>query len=155
MTSTASSFSTIQRSLYIEATPDVVYTVVSRPEHIAAWWSDDAEFEATPGTTGFVAFGDPEAGGKRVEITVDEAVPGRLFAFRWAYADGEAARAGNSNLVTFELSPEGPGTRLSFIETGFTDRGLDDDSAQAMHADHSTGWDHFLAKLVAYAPGAH
>jgi uncharacterized protein YndB with AHSA1/START domain len=130
-----------------------VFEVVSRAEHIAEWWSDAAELDPAPGGTGFVAFGDLEAGGQRVEITVDEVVPGHLFAFRWAYADGAYAGPGNSNLVTFELSPEGSGTRLRFTETGFTGRDLDDTTARAMHADHSSGWDYFLPKLGAYAPG--
>lgn len=153
MASTTTDFSVIERSLYIDASPATVFEVVSRPEHIVEWWSDAAELDPAPGGSGFVAFGDLENGGQRVEITVDEAVPARLFAFRWAYADGAEAGPGNSNLVTFELSPEGSGTRLRFKETGFAERGLDETAARAMHADHSSGWDYFLPKLAAYAPG--
>lgn len=152
MTSTTNDFSTIERSLYVEAAPAVVFDVISRPEHIVGWWSDEAEIDPTPGAAGFISFGDAAAGGKRVEITVDEAIAPRLFAFRWAYADGAQPGPGNSNLVTFELEPVGAGTRLRFSETGFADRGLPETEARAMHADHSNGWDHFLPRVAAYAP---
>lgn len=151
MASTTNDFSTIERSLYVAADPRVVFDVISRPEYIVGWWSDEAEIEPTPGAVGFIAFGDAAAGGKRVEITVDEAIAPRLFAFRWAYAEGVRPGPGNSNLVTFELEPEGSGTRLKFSETGFADRGLSQTESRSMHADHSNGWDHFLPRMAGYA----
>ncbi len=153
MTSAASECSVIERELYIDASPATVFEVISQPKHIVGWWSDEAELDQAPGGRGFIAFGDVAACGKRVELTIDEAIPPRLFAFRWAYAAGEQAVPGNSNLVTFELVPEGTGTRVCFRETGFTERGWDDAQARAHYADHSNGWDHFLARLAAYAPG--
>jgi uncharacterized protein YndB with AHSA1/START domain len=153
MTSTVSGFATIERELYINASPEIVYKVVSKPEHIAAWWTDEANFEAAPGGSGWVAFGDVAAGGKRVELSVAEAIPPRIFAFRWTHAPGEAASAGNSNLVTFELAAEGKGTRLKFTEVGFAERGWEEPRASEMHANHSNGWDSFLPRLSAYAAG--
>jgi uncharacterized protein YndB with AHSA1/START domain len=152
VTSTTSEHSTIERELYIEASPELVYEVVSKPEHIARWWSDEAEFEETPGGAGWISFGDVDAGGRRVELSVAEADPPRRFAFRWTNGAGEgAATVGNSNLVTFDLVPEGAGTRVTFIEVGFTERGWDDVHVAEVHADHSSGWDHFLPRLSGYA----
>jgi uncharacterized protein YndB with AHSA1/START domain len=153
MTSTVSGYATIERELYINASPEIVYEVVSKPEHIVHWWTDEANFEATPGGSGWVGFGDVAAGGKRVELSVAEAIPPRLFAFRWTHELGEAAAIGNSNLVTFELAAEGKGTRLKFTEVGFVERGWEEPKAGEMHADHSNGWDHFLPRLSAYAEG--
>ena len=35
-------YGTIERELFIEATPEVVFDVVSSPEHLRQWWPDDA-----------------------------------------------------------------------------------------------------------------
>ena len=150
---TTSEYASIEREVYIDASPDIVFQVVSAPEHIREWWTSAADFEPDPGGSGWLAFGDPEAGGKRVEFSVADAVPNRLFSFRWDFASGERAVAGNSNLVTFELIPEGSGTRLRFTEVGFTDRGWDEAEVKETHVDHTSGWDHFLPKLVRYAQG--
>lgn len=148
---TTSDYAGITRELYIAASPDVVFQVVSTPEHIVAWWTDAADFEPDPGGAGWVSFGDPAAGGKRVEFSVADTVPNRLFSFRWTHEPGERAVPGNSNLVTFELIPDGVGTRVRFTEVGFAERAWDQEKVARTHRDHSNGWDHFLAKLVDYA----
>ena len=47
-----------------------------------------------------------------VPFTVVDAEPPRTFSFRWTHPAGEVAAAGNSLLVTFDLSPSGGGTLL-------------------------------------------
>src|SRR3712207_3215167 len=102
---------TIERELHIDASPEVVFDVVSNPEHVREWWPDEAEYPVVPGGEGRICFGDPADGGTWVQFTVVDAVPHRLFSFRWTHADGEAAAPGNSMLVVFELEPAGGGTR--------------------------------------------
>ena len=90
----------IERELHIAATPEIVYEVVSRPEHLREWWPDEADLEPTVGATGTIGFGDD----KVENVTVVEADPPRRFAFRWVHdADVEAALE-NSLLVTFDLT---------------------------------------------------
>src|SRR4051794_6588990 len=74
---------TIEREVFVEAAPEVVFEVVSRPEHLRQWWPDDAQFEPTPGASGEIVFGDPSAGGAVVALTVLESLPPRTFSFRW------------------------------------------------------------------------
>lgn len=143
--------SRIARELYIDASPEVVFRVVSTPEHILEWWPDSGEISPVPGDPGWIGFGDITDGGKVVQITVADAVPYRHFSFRWTHAEGEVAGPGNSNLVSFDLEPVGGGTRLRFTEVGFDERGLSETEAAEMHGDHSSGWDYYLPKLVAYA----
>ncbi|MFF1408028.1 SRPBCC family protein [Streptomyces sp. NPDC058294] len=51
-------YGSISREISIEATPEVVYDVISRPEHLREWWPDEAELAtSTPGSTGTVRFG--------------------------------------------------------------------------------------------------
>ncbi|GAB2645020.1 SRPBCC family protein [Kribbella swartbergensis] len=132
----------IEREIRIDATPEVVYEVISTPEHLRAWWPDDADVEPRAGATGSVSFG-PD---KVVPLTVVEADPPRRFSFRWAYEEGESASATNSLLVTFDLVPSGAGTLLRFSETGYDEAAKPDE----VYRDHAAGWDHFLPRLAPY-----
>src|SRR5688500_2514062 len=96
-------YGSIERELRIAATPEVVYQVVSSPEHLREWWPDDAELDPVPGATGRIVFGDPASPDAKVEqLTVVEADPPRRFAFRWVYDKGESAAPDNSMLVTID-----------------------------------------------------
>lgn len=142
-------YETLERDVHIDATPEIVFDVVSSPRHLEQWWPDEAAF--TPGGEGHLRFGDCDAGGKQVAFTVVDAQPYRLFSFRWTHEIGAPAKASNSLLVTFELEPQGSGTVLRMTESGFTGRGLDDEQVLAEYVDHESGWDFFLGRLPAYA----
>ncbi|MDT3443639.1 MULTISPECIES: SRPBCC domain-containing protein [unclassified Pseudofrankia] len=144
-------YGSIERELHIDATPEVVYEVISSPEHVREWWTDDAELDPVPGATGAFTFGDPTVpGAKIVPLTVLEADPPRRFAFRWAYDEGPATET-NSFLVTFDLVPSGDGTLVRFKETGFRERGWEAAVLEEAYLDHVRGWDQFLPRLVTYA----
>ena len=53
--------------------------------------------------------------------------------------------------MTFELAAHGAGTLLRMTETGFREMGWEVAVLEEQYRDHSTGWDHFLPRLVAYA----
>jgi uncharacterized protein YndB with AHSA1/START domain len=144
---------TIARELYIEAVPETVFDVVSRPEHVAQWWPDTAAYDVAEGSSGEITFGDPQADGARVSLTVLEVDPPRTFTFRWTHETGADPTADNSLLVTFELTAAGTGTLLRFVETGFRERGWDRSTTEATYRDHVSGWDHFLPRLIEYATG--
>jgi uncharacterized protein YndB with AHSA1/START domain len=142
-------FGSIQRELYIEASPEIVFDVVSRPEHVAEWWSDEASFTLVPGENGHLGFGP------HVEsFTVVDAEPPRRFSFRWTHPAGQVADAANSFLVTFELTAAGAGTLLRLTETGFRERGWEAAVLEEHYHDHVRGWDMFLPRLVPYAEKA-
>ncbi|MET7703445.1 SRPBCC family protein [Streptomyces sp. NPDC005485] len=144
-------YGSIEREIRVEATPEVVYAVISTPEHLREWWPDEAEFKPVPGATGSISFGErstPDV--KVVPLTVMEADPPRRFSFRWVYEEGEAATSANSLLVTFDLVPSGAGTLLRFTETGFRENGWEAAVLEEQYRDHVNGWDHFLPRLVTY-----
>ncbi|PWI17020.1 polyketide cyclase [Streptomyces sp. Act143] len=144
-------YGSIEREIRIGATPEVVYEVVSRPEHLREWWPDEAELTPVPGATGVISFGDPSAPDATVvSLTVVEADPPRRFSFRWVYDEGEVATPANSLLVTFDLVPSGSGTLLRFTETGFREKGWEAAVLENAYREHVNGWDHFLPRLVAY-----
>jgi len=141
-------FGTIERELFIEASPEVVFDVVSSAEHVREWWPDDACFEAVAGDTGEIVFG--EHGGERtvVSLTVVEVQPPELFSFRWTHPEGEPAREGNSLLVTFRLTALRGGTLLRMTESGFREMGWSVALLEQQYGEHVTGWDHYLPRIA-------
>ena len=143
-------FAALEREIYVEASPEVVFEVVSNPEHLKEWWPDDARYEPAPGSAGEIVFGDRDAGGKVVPFTVVASAPPRTFSFRWTHPAGEVAAEGNSLLVTFDLTPSGDGTLLRMTETGFRELGWEAAVLEEQYQDHCTGWDFFLPRLTPY-----
>lgn len=142
---------TIERELYIDASPEVVFEVVSDPDHVRRWWPDEARYEAVPGSAGEIAFGDCATGGKVMAFTVVEVRRPHTFSFRWTHPADEAAEPGNSMLVTFQLTASGAGTLLRFTETGFRELGWEAAALQKLYQEHVTGWNMFLPRLAPYA----
>lgn len=141
----------IEREIHIEATPEIVYDVVSRPEHLREWWPDQAQLDPVAGGAGVISFGDPSSSDAHVEpLTVVEADPPRRFSFRWVADEGAPLAPGSSLLVTFDLEPSRGGTLLRFSETGFREKGWEAAVLEEQYHDHVSGWDHFLPRLVAY-----
>lgn len=139
----------LEREIRIDAPPEVVFDVVSRPEHLRMWWPDDARFEPEPGAAGEL-FWD---GHSTVEpITVVEADPPRRFAIRWIASGGRMPDADNSLLVTFDLEPSGEGTILRLTESGWREKGWEAAVLEEAFHDHERGWDLFLPRLQRYAP---
>jgi uncharacterized protein YndB with AHSA1/START domain len=141
---------TIEREIYVDASPEVVFDVVSSPEHLTGWWPDEARYEQVPGAPGEIVFGDPADGGVVVAFTVVRSQPPRTFSFRWTHPAGEVAAAGNSLLVTFELTSSGRGTLLRMTETGFRELGWEAAVLEQQYREHVTGWDFFLPRIAPY-----
>jgi uncharacterized protein YndB with AHSA1/START domain len=140
---------TIERDIHVDASPEVVFEVVSSPEHMREWWPDDARFEPTPGAAGELAWRNDETGETMtVALAVVEVDPPRRFSFRWCFSEPD--RAGESLLVTFDLTPTGAGTQVRMTETGFREMGWEIAVLEEQYRDHVTGWDHYIPALGAY-----
>jgi uncharacterized protein YndB with AHSA1/START domain len=145
-------YGTIEREVQINASPATVFEVITRPEHLTEWWPDEAVVEPTPGAKGELVFGDRSSGEAHIpKLSVVEAVPSRLFSFRWAHPEDEDAREGNSLLVTFELTASGGGTLLRMTESGFREMGWEVAVLEQQYREHGEGWDFYLPRLVDYA----
>lgn len=146
-------YGSIEREIHVEATPEVVFEVISSPEHLQEWWPDEAELEvpAVAGSIGELAWRDGDRPRAHVEaFTVVEAEPPRLFSFRWVYPAGSTATETNSLLVRFELVPTGEGTLVRLTETGFREKGWEAAVLEEMYQEHVDGWDYFVPRLGAY-----
>ena len=145
-------YGSIEREIHVAASPEVVFEVLSSPEHLREWWPDEAHLEPVPGSVGELVFGD-RAGGDAtvVPITVLEVEPPRRFSFRWTHGPGEVAAEGNSLLVTFDLVPSTDGTTtVRMSETGFRERGWEVAVLEEQYREHGVGWDHYLPVLDGY-----
>jgi uncharacterized protein YndB with AHSA1/START domain len=141
-------FGKLEREIRIDASPEIVFEVVSRPEHMKMWWPDDATFEPVAGSVGELVWGD-RAGVEA--ITVVDVDPPRSFAFLWVAPQGETPEPSNSLLVTFELEPSGDGTILRLTESGWRERGWEAAVLEQAFHDHERGWDLYLPRLQKYA----
>jgi uncharacterized protein YndB with AHSA1/START domain len=147
-------YASIEREIHVDAPPEVVFEVVSQPEHIREWWYAECDVEPTAGATGELVWADGDDPRAHVTpMTVVVAEPPRRFTFRWTHPAGEAAVHGNSLLVTFDLEPSGTGTLLRLTETGFREKGWEAAVLEEQYRDHVNGWDTILPRLAAHAEG--
>jgi uncharacterized protein YndB with AHSA1/START domain len=131
----------VERELVIAAKPETVWELLVDPAKTPAWM-------------GMQSWSDPKPGGLyRVEVLPDniargeyvELDPPHKLVFTWGWeADGNPVPAGSST-ITFELEPEGEGTRLRFVHSGLP-------SAEAAGS-HAHGWDHYFERLSIVAQG--
>lgn len=146
---------TITRDIVINASPETVYDVVSQPEHIANWFSDEADLEPVPGRRGVLTFrmGDRRTEESVIEVTVVSADRPHLFSFRWISPERQRATpdATDAVLVEFHIRAEPEGTRLMVSESGLDSISWDDATKATYAAEHYEGWQGFLARLRTYA----
>ena len=62
----------------------------------------------------------------------------------------EEPAEGNSTRVEFTLTPEGDGTRLRVVESGFASLRTDEDQARSNYDDNVGGWKQVLAQFEAH-----
>src|SRR5258707_6417202 len=76
----------IEREIDIDAPIDVVWAVITEPEHINGWFTDAVEVEIRPGSEGRLRW---DANDKRrahtVNLRVERLEPPHFFSFRWEY----------------------------------------------------------------------
>ena len=141
---------TISREIDIDAPPHIVWAIVTEARHVAGWFSDEAEIDLRPGGAMLLTWHGQGSYRARVE-TVE---PPHTFAFRWVLREGGEPVHGSSTLVVMTLTPEGAGTRLRVVESGFSDLAWPEHE-RARYADQNTkGWIVELDELRAYAARA-
>ena len=136
-TPTADSGRTIEKALFIRSTPQRVFRAFTEPSELEQWFVSKAEVDLRPGGTlkftwreGEVALG--------VFLIVD---PPHRLSFRWLMRDHQG-----ETTVSIELTPEGEGTRVRLVETGW---GVGFDWDRLYNA-VDAGWSFFFERLVAW-----
>jgi len=143
----------VEREILIDASPEVVWAVITEPEQISRWFSDEAEVEARAGADGSLTWRPGGRGGDReadmiVPIRVVDAEPFRRFSFRWNHPQGARPDENNSALVEFSLVEEADGTRLRVVESGIDAVAHDQDDKDRYLGSHAHGWQKHLGELL-------
>ncbi|MDX6470100.1 MAG: hypothetical protein QOF75_1903 [Gaiellaceae bacterium] len=142
----------IEREIQIDAPIDVVWAVVTEPEHIATWFSDEAEIDLRPGGDGRLVWQLKATNrAMAVNLRVERHEPPHAFSFRWNHPDGVEPTESNAALVEFSLEADGESTRLRLVESGLETLESTDAEKESYFAEHSNGWDKHLGTLLQYA----
>ncbi len=145
----------VEREILIEASSEVVWGVITEPEQIRRWFSDEADVEGRAGADGTLTWKPGGRGGSResdliVPIRVVAAEPFRRFSFRWNHPQGAEPDESNSALVEFSLIEEAGGTRLRVLESGINAVTHDEESKARYLEDHAQGWERHLDEMLDY-----
>ena len=136
----------IEREIVIAAAPERVWPLVAEP---GFWATDDESIRGTVATEGqFLVARHSEHGD--FPMRVEKVDPPKYLACRWMSAfPGEELREDNSTLVEFTLTPEGNGTRLRVVESGFAALPTSEENRRNVINDHTAGWEQCLTALAA------
>lgn len=131
----------IERETLIEAPLERVWSLVTEP---GFWVAEPEQVAGTVAREGeSVLAKNPQYGD--FPVRVEKVEPPTYVAYRWASAfPGEELRGDNTTLVEFTLTPEGDGTRLRVVESGFAAlAGAEELRAKALE-DNTGGWPQVL-----------
>jgi uncharacterized protein YndB with AHSA1/START domain len=129
----------IEREVRIEASPEIVYELLTDSEQYSRWKGRAAKLDARPG-------GEFRAEINDVAVAVGEYVeldPPRRVVFTWGWEGSPAVPPGSST-VEITLEPDGNATVLRLVH-----RGLPASEVEQ----HAHGWDHYLSRLVTVGAG--
>jgi uncharacterized protein YndB with AHSA1/START domain len=143
----------IEREIDIDAPIDVVWAVITEPEHIKGWFTDDAELDVRQGGEGRFGWNVIATNSKLVvNLRVERLDPPTFFSFRWHYPDGDEPTETNAPLVEFSLEARGDSTRLRLVERGLERIARSDEEKATYLAEHTRGWTVIVERLRDYAP---
>ena len=137
----------IEREIVIAAPIERVWAVITQAEHVGAWFGDaGAEIDLRPGGTIIIRWADWGTG----YGVVERVEPPHVFSFRGALVNETEVRADNSTVVEFTLAPEGDGTRLRVVESGFRSLAIPAEEAAKQAEGNVEGWRIKTAELAEY-----
>ncbi|MDX8030074.1 SRPBCC domain-containing protein [Lentzea sp. BCCO 10_0856] len=124
----------IERETVIEAPLERVWQLVTEP----GWWvASTPSGVAVEGETTLCKnerYGD-------FPVRAEAVKPRSFVSYRWASAfEGEELTSDNTTLVEFTLTPEGAGTRLRVVESGFEALAGSGELRAKAHEDNASGW---------------
>jgi uncharacterized protein YndB with AHSA1/START domain len=133
----------IERTVELAHPPAAVWAALTTAEGLAAWFGDEAAIDLRPGGPAQLRWHDGYVVDMRVE-RVEEPI---VFGFTWQLhelPEDDPRRT----YVEFTLEPDGAGTRLTVVETGFAQ--LPDDTHRKAFDGHTEGWAAELGELDDY-----
>jgi len=136
----------IVRTVRIERPIEDVWSAITTPEGLGTWFGNSAEIDLRVGGQATLKWD----GGHQADIRIERIEEPTVFGYTWGIfglPEGDARRT----YVEFTLVPEGTGTSLTVVESGFAQLATEEyDKAFNGNTD---GWRSELDELVAYLGG--
>jgi len=134
----------IRMAMYVDAPPPAVFRALTDPDALREWMGAPAPV-VEPRVGGRYELGwKYQVGGKEVAggpMRILDIVPNKRLALNWPDWRGDSAVPMQS--ITWQLEPDGAGTRVTLVHAGFV-RTVD-------FSDYPFGWGQFMAELARVA----
>ena len=137
----------IERTVEIAHPPAKVWAALTTAEGLGTWFGNQATIDLRPG-------GDAEMkwdNGHKANMRVERIEEPEIFGFTWqiyGLPDDDPRRT----YVEFTLEPVGAGTRLTVVESGFSQ--LPDEAHRVAFEGNMKGWAAELGELIEYLDAA-
>ena len=136
----------IERTIQLAHPPERVWAALTTAEGLGTWFGNSAEVDLRVGGIATLKWDSGETGRLRIE----RLEPKTVFGYTWEIT-GLPAEDPRRTYVEFTLTPDGDGTSLTVVETGFAQ--LAQDEHDLAYGGNIQGWASELDELVAYLHG--
>ncbi|MCO8274201.1 SRPBCC domain-containing protein [Actinoplanes sp. TRM 88003] len=136
----------IERTLQLAQPVEKVWAALTTAEGLGTWFGNTAEVDLRVGGEAKLAW----ESGDTATLTIERVEPPTVFAYTWplhGLPDGDPRRT----YVEFTLAPNGGGTTLTVVESGFAQ--ASGDEHKTAFSGNTEGWTNELGELVAYLDG--
>ncbi len=137
----------IERTVVIAHPPAKVWAALTTAEGLSAWFGQQAAIDLRPGGAASMKWDNGHTADMRVERVEEPAV----FGFTW-HIYGLPEDDPRRTYVEFTLEPDGDGTRLTVVESGFAQ--LSGEAYRTAYDGNTGGWASELGELVDYLDAA-
>jgi uncharacterized protein YndB with AHSA1/START domain len=137
----------IERTLEVAHPPAKVWAALTTAEGLGTWFGNEATIDLRPGGSGQLRWSSGDTAKLRIERVEEPSV----FGFTW-HIYGLPEDDPRRTYVEFTLQPSGPGTRLTVVESGFSQ--LSEDAYRKAYNGNTEGWASELGELAGYLDAA-
>jgi uncharacterized protein YndB with AHSA1/START domain len=138
----------IERTVELAHPPGTVWAALTTAEGLGSWFGDaGASVELRPGGQATMTW----TSGDSVSMRIERVEEPTVFGFTWpinGLPDDDPRRT----YVEFTLTPDGAGTRLTVVESGFAQ--LPEDDYRKAFEGNTEGWASELGELVRHLDAA-
>ena len=137
----------IERTVDIAHPPATVWAALTTPEGLGSWFGHKATIDLRPGGSAQMTWDS----GDRAEMRIERVEEPTVFGYTW-HIYGLPEDDPRRTYFEFTLEPDGDGTRLTVVESGFAQ--LPDDAYEKAYGGNTQGWASELGELVEYLDAA-
>jgi uncharacterized protein YndB with AHSA1/START domain len=133
----------IERSIEVAHPPTKVWRALTTAEGLGTWFGQKATVDLRVGGLVQLTF----EGHDTLDLRIERLEPPAVFGYTWAI-NGLPADDPRRTYVEFTLEPDGDGTRLTVVESGFAQ--VPDDVHTGAYGGNVQGWQSELNELIEY-----